>query len=67
MPIRSATVAVDVNGEPFALAKWAGVKTKAVRERIGPESSLPSLDETRAAIAEDMIRKMDQFQAELSA
>jgi hypothetical protein len=64
---RRGFVAVDVNGEPFALAKWAGVKTKAVRERLGPESSLPSLDETRAAIAQVMTRKMDQFQAELSA
>nr|WP_281199119.1 hypothetical protein [Hyphomonas adhaerens] len=64
---RRGFVAVDVNGEPFALAKWAGVKTKAVRERLGPESLLPSLDETRAAIAQDMTCKMNQFQAELSA
>ncbi len=64
---RRGFVAVDTHGEPFALAKWAGVKTKAVRERLGPETVLPSLDQTRAAIARDMTRKMDEYQAELAA
>lgn len=62
---RRGFVAVDTQSEVFALPKWIGVKTKAVRDRLGPESKLPSVDEARSAIARDMIGKMDEFQAEL--
>ena len=45
---RRGIVAVDREGEVYALARWAGVKTKDVRGRIGPTETLPSTDEALA-------------------
>ena len=64
---RRSYVAVDHTGEPYAIARSANVKTKQVRERIGDPDTLPSLAETRIAIAEDMQRKLGGFDAELEA
>lgn len=43
-------VAVDINGEVFAAARWAGVKTKDTREKLGSPDKLPSVEETRETI-----------------
>ncbi|MCR9089479.1 MAG: relaxase [Rhodobacteraceae bacterium] len=51
---RRAHVALDVHGEVYAIANWAGLKTKQVRERLGDPKDLPSVDETRARIADSM-------------
>jgi len=61
---RRGFLAVDHNGKEFAIAKWAGVKTKAVRERLGPETALPSLGEARQQIARDMAPVMDRLARE---
>jgi hypothetical protein len=62
---RRGFVAVDTNGEVYSLPKWLGIKTKAVRDRLGKEHDLPSVDETKRSLASDMLDKMSQFQAEL--
>ena len=41
---RRGYVATDIHGEIYAIAKWAGIKTKDVRARLGDKNSLPSLD-----------------------
>ncbi|MFC3229171.1 relaxase/mobilization nuclease domain-containing protein [Marinibaculum pumilum] len=64
---RRGFVAMDHEGEIYAVPKWAGVKTRDVRERLGEESALPALEEIRLAIARDMQRKMEEFQAEAGA
>jgi hypothetical protein len=38
-------VAVDYKGEVYAVAKYAGVRTKQVRDRLGDPALLPSVDE----------------------
>ena len=64
---RRGFVAVDaVTDEIFAIPKWADVKTKAVRERLGDESHLPSIAEVRSHIARQMLPKMREFKAGLS-
>ena len=42
---RRAFVAVDVKGEIYSIARWAGIKTKEVRARIGECDDLPSIEE----------------------
>lgn len=44
---RRGHVAVDFQGEVYALAKWSGLKTKEVRARLGDEKELPSVAEVR--------------------
>lgn len=47
-------MAIDFRGEVYAIAKWAGIRTKDVRERLGNERDLPGVEETKAAIAAKM-------------
>ena len=62
---RRGFVAVDVHGEVYAIARYAGVKTKAVRARLGDDNTLPDVDEARAQIAEDMLPAFQRFRDEL--
>jgi len=62
---RRGFVAVDTKGEVYSLPKWAGVKTKDVRARLGEESALPSVDDTKALIAKDMGDLMSRFDTEV--
>lgn len=59
-------VAIDVKGEPHNIAKWVGIKTKEVRERIGDTEALPSIAETKIEFAKTMQTKMQDFQSEVS-
>lgn len=43
-------VALDLNGEVFSVARWAGVKTKALNERMGDPGKLPSVTERRGEL-----------------
>lgn len=47
-------VAVDYRGEVYAISKYAGVKTKDVRARLGDANELPSIEETKGAISARM-------------
>ena len=42
---RRGFVAVDIHGEVYAVARWASVKTKDVRARLGSPDALPSVNE----------------------
>ena len=48
---RGRIVAVDTQGEVYALARWIGLKTKDVRQRIGDPDTLPSVEDTRLKVA----------------
>ncbi|WP_420331699.1 relaxase/mobilization nuclease domain-containing protein [Oceanicaulis alexandrii] len=63
---RRGYLVVDHRGEPYALNKYAGVKTKDVRARIGDADQLPTLEEANARIAEGMIPAMDRMKAEIA-
>jgi len=58
-------VAVDHHGEVHNIAKRAGVKTKAVRERLGDMETLPSVADAKRDIAQAMQAKMEEFQGEV--
>ncbi len=42
---RRSFVVVDFKGEVFSLPRWLGVATKRVRERLGPEEALSTVEE----------------------
>lgn len=58
---RRSFVAVDWRGEAYAIAKWAGVKTKQVRDRLGKEDFLPSIDQAKATQARDMLPALQRM------
>lgn len=47
---RRGLVAVDLEGEVYALARWAGVKTREARGRLGDGANLPGVDDVRKEI-----------------
>jgi len=67
---RRSYVAVDTKGEPYAIAKYAGVKTKDVRARLHVEGEkvegerLPSVDECRASFAAEIAQRLKQLRTE---
>lgn len=59
---RRAVVAVDVNGEVYAVARWANVKSKDVVNRIGDGiAALPSVNEAHERIAGMVREKLRGF------
>ncbi|MDD3444400.1 MAG: relaxase [Zavarzinia sp.] len=64
---RRSYVAVDHRGEVYAIAKWTGVRTKAVRERLGEADTLPSVADAKRDIARAMEEKMEAFRREVAA
>lgn len=59
-------VAVDRHGEVHSIAKRVGVKTRAVRERLGDLEALPSVEDARIEIARAMQARMADFQREIA-
>ena len=51
---RRGFVVLDRDGEIYSLPKWAGLKTKDVRARLGSEKTLPGVAEARGRIAKAM-------------
>lgn len=62
---RRGYLAVDHTGEAYALPKWAGVKTKDVRARLGEADALPYIDEAKAQFALEMRPALTRWQAEI--
>ena len=44
---RRGYVAVDYQGEVYSLSRWLGVKSKALKEKLGDRDALPSADQAR--------------------
>ena len=57
---RRGFVAVDYQGEVYAIARWVGVKTKDVKAKLGSPKDLPSVDGTKAYIAEKMTGMLER-------
>ncbi|WP_299724815.1 relaxase/mobilization nuclease domain-containing protein [uncultured Tateyamaria sp.] len=64
---RRSAVAIDVRGETFSLSRWSGVKAKDVRERLGKDADLPSVDQTKAQIASRMTDKLKSYLNDVDA
>jgi hypothetical protein len=64
---RRGYVAVDYRGEVYAIAKYAGVKTKAVAKRLGDAKDLPSVEQAKAGMAARMTEALKQRVREVEA
>lgn len=64
---RRGFVVLDRDCEIYSLPKWLGIKTKAVREKVGPSASLKSVDAATAEIALAMTPAMQRLEAERRA
>lgn len=62
---RRGYLAVDHTGEAYALPKWAGVKTKDVRARLGEADALPTIDEAKAQFAQEMQPALTRWERQL--
>ncbi|WP_299966114.1 relaxase [uncultured Roseobacter sp.] len=63
---RRGYVAVDVQGEVYAVPKWTGVKTKDVREKLGKPDGYASVEETNAKIASQMNTTLSRWDEDLA-
>jgi hypothetical protein len=64
---RRGYVAVDFRGEVYAIARYAGVKTKDVRSRLGDGNDLPSVEQAKSATAERMTTMLRRRVQEVEA
>ncbi|MBK6897508.1 MAG: relaxase/mobilization nuclease domain-containing protein [Alphaproteobacteria bacterium] len=62
---RRGYLAVDYTGEAYALSRWAGVKTKDVRARLGEADTLPTIEEAKTHFAQEMRPALTRWQAEI--
>lgn len=59
---RRGFVVLNHHCEVFSVPKWAGIKTKEVRARLGNEDTLPSVDQVRTQIADGMAARITILQ-----
>jgi len=59
---RRGFVVVDGFGEVYSLPRMAGVKTKDVAARLGDLAELPTVDEAKARIAQEVAGSLRQLQ-----
>ena len=64
---RRGFVVMDHKLEPYSLPRSIGIKTGEVRARLGEPSGLPSVDEARRTISNEMGRLLDRLQTDLEA
>jgi len=58
---RRGFVALDVQGNVFALPKWLGLKTKVVREKLGDPDQLSSVPDRKAELKGKVTAKLRSF------
>ena len=63
---RRGFVALDVEGEVYAVARWTGQKTRDVRAKLGDGADLRSVADTKAHIAATMRPVMSAWQKQLA-
>jgi hypothetical protein len=63
---RRGLVALDLDGEIYAVAKWAGVKVREARAKPG-EAALPSIDAVRVEVARLVTGKLKAFARDVRA
>lgn len=64
---RRGFVVLDRDCEIYSIPKWLGIKTKAVREKVGPSAVLKNVEAAKAEIALAMTPAMQRLEAERRA
>lgn len=63
---RRAVVAVDLQGEVYAVARWIGLRTKDAKTRISDLDELPSVQEVQALVGGLLRSKLSGFVAQIA-
>ncbi|MBN9890421.1 relaxase/mobilization nuclease domain-containing protein [Salipiger abyssi] len=63
---RRGVVALDYQGEIYALSRWSGVKAKDVKARVPDVDKLPSVQERREEIAKRMGDQLHKYALEIN-
>jgi len=58
---RRGHVAVDQNGEVYAVSRWVGVKAKEVRAKLGNTDDLPSVDGVRKQFEQHLFQYAHEY------
>ena len=58
---RRGVVAVDYQGEVYALSRWAGVNSKAVKNKLGDNVTLPTVKAAKETIANTMTGRLKTY------
>jgi hypothetical protein len=61
---RRGFVALALDGEALSVARWTGVKTKALNQKLGKPEALPGIDEVRKTTRQRVGQKLRQHIAE---
>ncbi|WP_283419150.1 relaxase/mobilization nuclease domain-containing protein [Sphingopyxis sp. Geo48] len=61
---RRGFVAINIDGDVFAISRLIGGKAKDVAARLGDPSRLPSVDDARVRIASDIAPRLSRYIAE---
>ncbi len=61
---RRGFVALDVDGKPYAISKWTGLKAKDVRAKLGSADTLKSVDEARSFIRSKVTNQLRHYIAQ---
>lgn len=54
-------VAIDYRGEAYAIARYTGIRTKEVQDKLGDPNQLRSAEEIKTEIAQGMTRKLEEL------
>jgi len=58
---RRGFVAMDINGEVFSVARWTGVKTKEVNQRLGDPEKLPGVEKVKASVHARLTSRVREY------
>lgn len=64
---RRGFVAVDHQGDAYAISKWVGIKAKQVRAQLGELNDLPSVQEAHAKAAQMVTDRLEELRQEQQA
>lgn len=63
---RRGHVVVDWHGEVYSVSRMVGFRANEVRARLGDSDDLPSVDDTKAKLAENFTDKLSEFSGEIA-
>lgn len=58
---RRGFVAIDIQGNVFAVPKWVGIKSREVQSKLGSPDSLPSVSEVQHELKSKVTDKLKSF------
>ena len=63
---RRGFVVLDHRAEIYSVAKWTGLKAKAIRKKLGKEDDLPTVDQAKEQIANTMTELLEKLKQDQS-